>query len=135
MKKILGIICTLVMVLGLVNTAAFAKDDSEAIPYADYKGLWYVENYTINSGLVYNATVTPDKGSTLNVWLENSQEVSLQVYETNWIGGYTKIYQNSFGAGVRDVEVKSNCNGKKYLVQLNRRADQTPTISLYVYQH
>lgn len=60
----------------------------------------------------------------------------MQVYETNWFGGYTKVYQSgTLEAGERDIKVVNKCNGKKYLVQLNRKLSNTTTISILVYQN
>lgn len=131
MKKFFALLCSLVMLVGVCSSTAFA---------ATSKGLWYEENTSNWSGVsdaVYNAPVTPEKGAALNVWLKNDLPVSMQVYETNWYGGYTKVYQTSFSAGERDVKVVSNCNGKKYLVQLNRDISSVfaPTISILVYQN
>ena len=103
------------------------------------KGLWYEENTTNWGGVagaVYNAPVTPEKGAALNVWLKNDAPVTMQVYETNWFGGYTKVYQSgTLEAGERDIKVVNKCNGKKYLVQLNRKLSNTTTISILVYQN
>lgn len=59
----------------------------------------------------------------------------MQVYETNLLGTYSKIYSTTFGPEERDVKVKTNCNSKKYLVQFNKRYDKSTTISLLVYQN
>lgn len=131
MKKFLAVLCSLVMLIGVFSTTAFA---------ATSQGLWYEENtnsWTGVSNAVHNATVTPEKDAALNVWLKNDRPVSMQVYETNWYGGYTKVYQTSFGAGERDVRVVDKCNGKKYLVQLNRDLSDvfSPTISILIYQN
>ncbi len=148
MKKFLALVCSLAMIFG-VTTTAFAADSvdtskssivalnevsNQISTRATSKGLWYVENYNMPSN-VYNAPVTPEKGSNLNVWIKNNEEVSMQVYETNLLGTYSKIYSTTFGPGERDVKVKTNCNGKKYLVQFNKRYNKSTTISLLVYQN
>lgn len=155
MKKILAVFCTLAMALSMFSLNAFAAEpetstaldevavtsaeDNTPVPYATSLGLWYEENTTNWTGVsnaVYNATVTPEKGAALNVWLKNNADVTMQVYETNWFGGWTKVYQSgTIGAGERDVKVVDNCNGKRYLVQLNRRLTEVPTISILVYQN
>ena len=145
MKKILALVCSLAMLFG-VTTTAFATESvdtstsslnevlNQISTRATSKGLWYVENYNMPSN-VFNAPVTPEKGSNLNVWIKNNEEVSMQVYETNLLGTYLKIYSTTFGPGERDVKVKTNCNSKKYLVQFNKRYDKSTTISLLVYQN
>lgn len=131
MKRRIATILCVIMLLGVIAPTAFA---------ATSLGLWYEENTTNWTGVsnaVYNAPVTPEKNAALNVWLKNDRPVSMQVYETNWLGGYTKVYQTSFAAGERDVKVVDKCNGKKYLVQLNRDISDVfvPTISILVYQN
>lgn len=143
MKKVIAVICSLVMALGM-STSVFAADNADVVVaqeetenvsmLAAQQGLWYVENYNMPNN-VYNAPVTPANGSSLNVWVKNNQEVSMQVYETNWLGTYTQIYSTKFGPGERDVRVKTGCNGKKYLVQFNKRAGSSTTISVLVYQN
>lgn len=148
MKKILALVCSLAMLFG-VTTTAFAAESvdtstssivalnevsNQISTRATSKGLWHVENYNMPSN-VYNAPVTPEKGSNLNVWIKNNEEVSMQVYETNLLGTYSKIDSTTFGPGERDVKIKTNCNSKKYLVQFNKRYDKSATISLLVYQN
>ena len=154
MKKLVSVFCVLAMALSMFSATAFAAEpktvtDAEIISMekndfgvdtrATSKGLWYEENTTNWGGVagaVYNAPVTPEKGAALNVWLKNDAPVTMQVYETNWFGGYTKVYQSgTLEAGERDIKVVNKCNGKKYLVQLNRKLSNTTTISILVYQN
>ena len=80
MKEILALVCSLAMLFG-VTTTAFAAESvdtstssivalnevsNQISTRATSKGLWYVENYNMPSN-VYNAPVTPEKGSNLNV--------------------------------------------------------------------
>ncbi len=131
MKKFFAILCSVVMLMGMFSTTSVA---------ATSQGLWYEENSTKWEGVsnaVHNAVVTPEQDAALNVWLKNDRPVSMQVYETNWIGGWSKVYQTEFSAGERDVRVVNKCNGKRYMVQLNRDLSDVfvPTISILIYQN
>lgn len=127
LKKVLAIFFCVSLLFGFATVNANA---------ATSKGLWYEENSTSWGTFVHNATVTPEQGANLNVWLKNDAPVTLQVYKTNAFGGYTKVYQSgTIEAGERDIMVVTNCNGKRYLVQMNRKLNQTPTYSWLIYQN
>lgn len=148
MKKNFLLLCVLVLMFGISSITVFAKENpntninilqtemlNKISTRATSQGLWYQENYEFKNTNVYNAPVTPEKGAALNVWIKNDKEVSVQVYETNFFGGYSKVYERIFPAGEKDVRVKDSCNGKKYLVQINQRNNSNTKISLLVYQN
>lgn len=139
MKKLFSALLISLIVFTLVTLPASAtandvKKDNISIQTTnsiEYKGLWYEENYYLIDW--HSNAVTPDKNAKLNVWLENDNDVRLYVYKTNILGFYSKIYDEVIPAGVTDIEVENDCNGKKYLVKVGTNVGAK--VSIYVYQH
>ena len=139
MKKLFSALLISLIVFTLVTLPASAtandvKKDNISIQTTnsiEYKGLWYEENYYLIDW--HSNAVTPDKNAKLNVWLENDNDVRLYVYKTNIWGRYSKIYDEVIPAGVTDIEVENDCNGKKYLVKVGTNVGAK--VSIYVYQH
>lgn len=139
MKKLFSALLISLIVFTLVTLPASAtandvKKDNISIQTTnsiEYKGLWYEENYYLIDW--HSNAVTPDKNAKLNIWLENDNDVRLYVYKTNIWGRYSKIYDEVIPAGVTDIEVENDCNGKKYLVKVGTNVGAK--VSIYVYQH
>jgi len=137
MKKILALVCCLALMLSmsLFSVPAFAAEESRTYTTTPEvptraQGLWYKDGLMIFGS--YNATVTPTKGTNLNLWLKCDGPVKVTVYYTNALGGYTQTYQNTFQKGERDVRVVTNCNGKQTLVKFETYGT---TISALLYQN
>ena len=152
MKRLFSLLCCLALMLCFSTTSVIAAERTktytntdnakmEVVPVniedvsmrATSKGLWYKENWWFIGTQSFN--VTPESGANLNVWLKNDNPVTVTVYKTNVLGGYSKVYGSKvFQAGERDVRVATNCNGKKFLVRLESALDGSK-ISILVYQN
>ena len=144
MKKILAILCCLALVFSLSATPIFAAEsssfdanavtiDNSVVSRAATQGLWYQESLYFATNVT--AVVTPESGSALNLWLNNSGYVRVTVYKTNVLGTYTSVFSQTFsGSGERDINVVSSCNGKNYLVKFEPAMDGS-VMSALIYQH
>ena len=145
MKRVLSVLCLVAVMLSINCVSAFAAENTNAVEIATVSadatmstratspGLWYEEDMGYYG--IHNFNVTPEKGANLNVWLKNSHPVWLTVYKTNFLGMYSKVYEERLAAGERDVRVDTNANGKKYLVKIQTDEGSGATMSILVYQN
>lgn len=127
MKKILCIACCLALIMSFMTVPSFAMSvidsdtvvESEAvIARASTQGLWYRQNLYFSD--VVSVSVTPESGAALNIWTDVSiGPINITVYQTTVLGTYSLVYSKDFPTGERDVNVVSNCNGRKYLVKFS----------------
>lgn len=141
LKKFLAMIFCLCIIcsLNFVTINAMAPTELETLSArATSKGLYYVENQTIINlpeGTPPTGVVYPEQGANLRVWLKNSDgPMKVVVYQTNWLGNWSKIYTNTFATGERDVLITDNCNGKAYKIEVYA-TDLYATYSLLAYQN
>ncbi len=142
MKKFLYVVCCLALVLSLMILPTFAMaapsldavgTSEEAMPRIATQGLWYRENLYFSD--VVSVPVTPESGAALNVWTDVTiGPINITVYQTTALGTYSLVYSQSFSPGERDVNVVSNCNGRKYLVKFSAPSGGGLMDAL-IYQH
>lgn len=155
MKKIVSLLCSFAIVFSMLPVTAFAaepeevgqeevvveavaeeatSDDAPVGPMRP-QGLWYEENQTIYASQVDNMTVQPDSGTSLRMWLKNTDgPVRIVVGYTNWLGFWVGMSDTTYQPGERDVELVSSCNGSRYQVKLST-TDLYATYSVLLYQN